>query len=196
MTKAVTFNGTANPDVFNGDSSGETIFGLAKSDVLSGGGGNDDIFGGTGSDILSGDDGNDLLVGGGGNDLISGGIGNDILRGGRGDDALVGGLGNDKLKGGLGADKIDGGEGNDTLFLAFNDTVTVGTGGHDLIKIQGDTDLFPFPQVATVLGFSNAVASFVFEGKAAVYDGGTNSWTVNNLTIVSGDGNSLAPPPA
>lgn len=188
----ITWEGTEEADTYTGvDGDGYRLNGLGGADTLTGADKNDEIKGGGGKDTLDGADGNDKFKGGAGADHISGGNGNDHLDGGRGNDTLLGDAGNDTLKGGIGDDYMDGGAGNDLLLLRGNDTVVVGE-GHDTIGIQGVLE--PVDGLVTVYGFTNAIATFDFGSFDAVYNEGSNTWTVGGMTIQSGDGNSLAPP--
>jgi Ca2+-binding RTX toxin-like protein len=189
----INYTGTDGQDTFTGIGEDQySIFGAGGKDTLTGGDAADVIKGGTGSDVLDGGLGNDLIKGGGGNDNVSGGDGNDLLFGNSGDDFLIGGGGNDLLRGGEGADNMNGGIGNDILFVKGDDTVTVGE-GIDVIAVASIPNSIP-DGLVTVLGFTNACASFNFGGESAVYNVGSNTWTLGGMTIQSGDGNSLAPP--
>jgi Ca2+-binding RTX toxin-like protein len=105
---ASAWSGTAQSDVFVGDTGGNQ---------MSGGEGNDALNGLFGNDSLHGGDGNDVLDGGYGSDLLEGGAGNDTLMAGADDDVLDGGAGDDLLDAGLGADiiRFGRGDGRDTL---------------------------------------------------------------------------------
>jgi Ca2+-binding RTX toxin-like protein len=132
------------------------------------------------------------MTGGAGSDTMFGDAGADQLVGGDGKDFLFGGDGNDLLKGRQGNDYMNGGAGDDTVLMHSNDTVVVGE-GHDTLAIQGAVA----KGNVTVLGFSNAIAAFDFTDHAAIYNAGTNTWSVDggSMIIKAGDGHSLAPPP-
>jgi Ca2+-binding RTX toxin-like protein len=104
--------------VFEGTSSGDSLYGLDTRDDI--------IYGYNGNDSLTGYGGNDVLDGGAGTDFLSGGNGNDILIGGTDADGMSGGAGNDTyvfaagFVGGTGATEyhselVD--EGTDTIKL-------------------------------------------------------------------------------
>lgn len=170
----ITYQGSSGQDTFEGTSDDQYF--------INGKGGKDTLTGGVAGDYVNG---------GSGDDSLDGRAGNDLLFGKSGDDQLVGGSGNDLLRGGAGADDMNGGAGNDLVFIKGDDTVTVGQ-GVDVIAVASIPNSIP-DGLVTVLGFTNAVASFNFGGAAAVYDSVANTWTLGGMTIQSGDGHSLAP---
>nr|WP_320134685.1 Ig-like domain-containing protein [uncultured Amphritea sp.] len=118
----------ASSDLFEGDSTGNTIDGTTESDRL---------YGYDGDDTLNGDQGADILRGGTGDDILDGGTGNDILIGGEGSDTLTGGSGADVFR----WEEGDTGGSAD----AFTDVITdfdnspVSSGG-DLLDFSGVLD--------------------------------------------------------
>ncbi|RTE66260.1 hypothetical protein EH243_06600, partial [Amphritea opalescens] len=115
----------ASSDLFEGDSTGNSIDGTTESDRL------------------YGYDGDDTLNGGQGADILRGGRGDDVLNGGTGNDILVGGLGSDTLTGGSGSDVFRWEEGDTGSAVdAFTDVITdfdnspVSSGG-DLLDFSG-----------------------------------------------------------
>ncbi len=62
-------NGTADPDLLEGNGGNDTLNGLGARDILDGG---------TGVDVLNGGDGDDRLIGGSGADQLNGGAGYDL----------------------------------------------------------------------------------------------------------------------
>jgi Ca2+-binding RTX toxin-like protein len=92
--------GTADPDVINGDANDNAIRGLGGADTITGAGGDDVLLGNGGADTLNGGAGRDALTGGGGNDTINGGADDDIIfwNAGDGRDTINGGAGDDTLE--------------------------------------------------------------------------------------------------
>lgn len=113
---------SVSPDLYEGNSSGNTFSGVA---------GDDRIYGYAGNDTLSGDVDNDLIRGGAGNDTLNGGTGNDLLIDGNGSDMINGGEGNDYIViKGTGFTAIDGGSdagGGDIDILALDDGISLNT---------------------------------------------------------------------
>ena len=121
----------------------------------------------SGDDSFTGDENNDIVNGLAGNDIIRGGIGDDTLNGGDGNDQLTGGLGADILDGGAGIDRVvyssastgvtvnainsalnTGEAAGDTYISienfygsAYDDHITSGSDGNDLVGLDGDDTL-------------------------------------------------------
>ena len=118
----------------------------------------------SGNDTFTGDENNDIVNGLAGNDVLRGGIGDDTLSGGDGNDQLTGGLGADILDGGAGVDRViystastgvtinafnsalnTGEAAGDTYISienfygsAYNDVITSGNDGNDLVGLDGN----------------------------------------------------------
>lgn len=143
------WRGTAQGDLYEGNTNGNRAFGLAGADTLRGNGGSDVLFGGTGNDDLQGGEGSDSLYGGLDNDSLSGGNAADVLVGEAGDDTLIGDAGLDSLFGDEGEDRLlgaddddflSGGDGNDSLFGGNAADSLHGDSGSDLLEGDDGND--------------------------------------------------------
>ena len=84
----------------------------------------------------------DTLIGGDSDQDLQGGEGDDVVYGLKGNDSLRGNAGNDTLIGGLGNDTMFAHGGDDVLIGVNPDSNNPGAGEIDLIKGDGDSDIF------------------------------------------------------
>lgn len=144
-----TINGTAGPDILDGDWGNDTIHGFSGDDTIRGMDGNDTVYGDDGNDDVNGNLGNDRVHGGPGQDFVRGGQGNDAVYGQEDDDWHVNGnIGNDSVYGGTGNDNVFGGPGDDTLYGEVGNDVLSGDLGNDRLYGGPGADHFVFHQGA------------------------------------------------
>lgn len=154
---------------------GITLNGSAAPDVLDGDGGRDSLSGGNGGDVLDGLYGNDNLDGGKGGDTLYGGAGVDRLKpgGGKGEDFLIGGGGNDVYL--ISDGRLD----LDTILELTGggvDTLTITRGG--IVKLGSE-----LPIGLELLNIQDPAAPVVFTpGENASVDWSFD-WTVTELTF-------------
>ncbi|WP_272947420.1 calcium-binding protein, partial [Variovorax sp. JS1663] len=172
---STTSYGSAQDDIYVGDSQANNFNASAGNDVADAGGGDDYLFGG---------EGNDILHGGAGNDYLQGGSGEDTFDGGTGNDTLIGDTGSDTYRFGRGSGQdilfdYDTTAGNvDTIQLALDiapSDVTVWRSGNSLL-----------------IGINGTNGADRLELAHYFYEDGTSGYAVESIRFAGGTNWTLA----